>query len=104
MKSLALTVVCVECVCGLTRYTLCFVPGFTHYILLMELYYYGGSYTTPTPAEHTMQQLGLLVTKGCGLLLRQAFMRMGVEPNQHSNDVALSSTCTDLCRDAFGLA
>ena len=42
--------------------------------------FFGHSYTTPTPREHTLQQLGLVVTKAYGLHLRNATRRMGAPP------------------------
>ena len=42
--------------------------------------FYGGTYTARTPVERAMQQLGLSITKGYGLLLRQASTRIGVKP------------------------
>ena len=42
--------------------------------------FFGHSHTTPTPREHTLQQLGLVVTKAYGLHLRNATRRMGAPP------------------------
>ena len=51
---------------------------------------YGHSYTAPTPHEHTLQQLGLVITKVYGLHLRNAARRMGTclpNPNAANNPV-----------------
>lgn len=37
------------------------------------------SYLAPTLAEHTLQQLGLTITTGLGLLFCQASTKMGCE-------------------------
>ena len=42
--------------------------------------FYGHSHTAPTPKIHILQQLGLSITKGYALHLRNATRRMGVEP------------------------
>ena len=42
--------------------------------------FYGHSYTAPTPREHTLQQMGLVVTKAFGLHLRNSTRRMGIKP------------------------
>ena len=49
--------------------------------------FFGGSYTAPTPVAHTMQQLGLVVTRGFGLLFRQGAKRMGVKPQKYTDGV-----------------
>ena len=36
-------------------------------------------YTAPTPREHTLQQMGLVVTKAFGLHLRNSTRKMGTE-------------------------
>ena len=49
--------------------------------------FYGHSYTAPTPHEHTLQQLGLVITKSYGLHLRNASRRMGTcPPNQNATN------------------
>ena len=42
--------------------------------------FYGGSHTAPTPREHTMQQLGLTLTRAYGMHLRKATEHMGTKP------------------------
>ena len=41
---------------------------------------YGHSYTAPTPYEHTLQKLGIVITKAYGLHLRKATRKMGTYP------------------------
>ena len=43
--------------------------------------FFGHSYTAPTPREYLMQKLGLCVTKGLTLLLRNSFQKLGRHPN-----------------------
>ena len=48
--------------------------------------FFGGTHTVPTPTAYsiTMQQLGLTVTKGFGLLFRQGSKRMGIKPRKYT--------------------
>lgn len=46
--------------------------------------FYGHSYLAPTPREHTIQRLGLAITKAYGFHLRQATRKMGLRPFQDS--------------------
>lgn len=41
--------------------------------------FFGHTYTAPTPREHTLQQMGLVVTKAFGLHLRNSTRKMGTE-------------------------
>ena len=50
--------------------------------------FFGGSHTAPTPVAHTMQQLGLAVTRGYGLRFGQGLKRMGVKPQKFTDSVA----------------
>ena len=60
--------------------------------------FFRGTHTAPTPAEYTMQQLALAVTKGFGLLLRQGSKRMGVKPPKYRVSPA-SNTSPDVLKD-----
>ena len=42
--------------------------------------FYGHSHTAPTPYEHTVQQLGLVVTRAYALHLRNSTRKMGKHP------------------------
>lgn len=43
--------------------------------------FFGHSYTTPTPNQHTLQQLGLVVTKAYyALLMRNTYSKVGNRP------------------------
>ena len=55
-----------------------------------DWHFYGHSYTSHTPYEHTLQELGLVITKAYGLHLRNAARRMGTcppNPNATNNPV-----------------
>ena len=47
--------------------------------------FFGGTHTAPTPVAHTMQQLGLAVTRGFGLLLWQGSKQMGINPQKYTD-------------------
>ena len=46
--------------------------------------FFGHSYLAPTPRDHTIQQLGLVLTKAFTLHLRNATKKMGHHPNPPS--------------------
>jgi len=59
--------------------------------------FFGHSYTAPTPNEHTIQQLGLVITKAFGLHLRNASRKMGYcPPTQSAANATGAPSSTEL--------
>ena len=54
--------------------------------------FYGGSYSAPTPRIHTLQQIGLTVTKAYALHMRHALSKLGQKPAQSGRASSSSAT------------